>query len=1047
MIPESSGKRRRALLTADEFASLISDVKASSEAESSKESPSPSYSRIANFVSLIGGFDPSRLFPEATESDLRQLLRDCTVATEGRASRWLLKAGARRRWLLPRLKHLTLLLSEIDVVRKRLAESGAPADRLMSTFRNVITGKLLDPSALSRDALADYRTVLGWLPEGVSGLPVDAAEALRRIEIEEILEPFRFLTGYDPATGEDLFVGREAELRRLRAFVDVLESRSLGERFTRGAGRLFRSSSRTLIVSGIGGIGKSTLIAKFVLQHRGANDANFPFTYLDLDRSTLTAAQPATLLLEIARQLGWQYPELQVPLQQLRERIRQSMAEQRDVQRSGYWRDQDIPLLGDRALRRYMSELVSSLREVGIDTPVLLVIDTFEEAQALGQEAVAQMENFEHVAREAFDNLRVVIVGRDSAEGSFDGAQRLTLEEFADQESRRAFLVRRGVEREDARVIAREVTGRPLALMLAARLAREFGVQATKISFTDSFRAKFQQRLIEGILYERILEHIGDTTVRLLVHPGLVLRCIDNDVIRKVIVPVRGLPPLDDEQLGRALNALRNQKDLIHIDETGAIWHRSDVRAQMLELMTAEKPEEVRALHAAAVEYYVDRQAQGLGETLRRDRIEELYHRLAGGYGLDAVAERWSQWARNELASCVGELQDAAGRATLKAMLGSVLMPDEYAILPQAVQVLYVQHSIEQALSRGDSERALTLFTNNERLLPEPFRLEVAPRVFDRAGFVKEAYERYAESRPASEISTTETRTLLEFADFYERWPEVNGTLAEAVLAEVMQRVNAAAAEKLPLPTLAPLAVAAARLERAVSYYNSGARSYVMTPERFAAQIGSIPELSLNDRFWLVALTPNGDFGGLGLVAGVQVTDSIRSQLDMLIELAHTTPYPGFDRQEVVSLAQEIQSASVVGTEYLSRRLGKGVPTWVLFARHIARPATPQWYVPLAHLLLMEFDGALPLERLAMPFKLTTPFAQLPATFDSARSLAQAFAGFDRLGMLHLALKGLGKWDENLREGPFHEYLGHYEQWRQCMLELVDEITDPMFNH
>ncbi|MFM0478762.1 ATP-binding protein [Paraburkholderia strydomiana] len=1044
MITESSGDSRRAILTADELASLMSDVKASSEAEPAKESPSPSYSRIANIASLIGGFDPSRLFPDATESDLRQLLRDCTVATEGTASRWLLKAGARRHWLLPRLKNLTSLLSEMDTVRKRLAESGAPYDRLMNTFRNVITGKLLDPSALSRDALADYRTVLGWLPDGVSGLPVDAGEALRRIEIEEILEPFRFLTGYEPTTGEDLFVGREAELRRLRSFVDVLDSRSMGERLTRSSARLFRSSSRTLIVSGIGGIGKSTLIAKFVLQHRSTNDASLPFAYLDLDRSTLTAAQPATLLLEIARQLGWQYPEQQTPLQHLRERVRQSMAEQREVLRPDYWRDQHIPLLDDRALRRYMSELVSIVRDSVVDTPVLLVIDTFEEAQAMGQEAVAQMENFENVARETFDNLRMVIVGRDSAEGLFNGAQRLTLEEFADQESRRAFLVRRGVEREDARVIAREVNGRPLALMLAARLALEFGLEATKVSLIDSFRAKFRQRLIEGILYERILEHIGDATVRLLVHPGLVLRCIDEEVIRKVIIPVRGLPPLDDEQIGRALDALRNQRDLIRIDETGSIWHRPDVRAQMLELMTTERPEEVRALHAAAVEYYVERQAQGLGETFLRDRIEELYHRLAGGYELDAVAERWIPAAHIELASCVGELQDATGRVTLKAMLGSVLMQEEFARLPRSVQVLYVRYSIRQALSRGDLERALMLFTDNERLLPGPFRLEFAPRVFDQAGYVSEAHKRYVEAGLASGISSTDRHKLLELADFYERWPELDSKLAETVLAELLERINAAAWEKLP-PV--PLIVAATRLERAVIYYNSGARADVMLNERFARQIKGIGEYSLNDRFWLVALTPNNDLDVLGLVAEVPVTDSIRLQLDMLIELAQTMPYLGFDRKEVVWIAEEMRSAPYADVERLSRSSGAGTSTSILFARHIARPATPQWYVPLAHLLLMKCDGALPLKRLAMPFKLTTPFAQLPNAFDTARALAEAFAAFDRLGMLHLALRDLVKADKSLREGPFHECLSHYLRWRHSMLELIDEITDPIFDH
>src|ERR1700738_2907883 len=104
----------------------------------------------------------------------------------------------------------------------------------------------------------------------------------------------------------DLFVGRKDELAQLRAFVDVLASESFTEKATRAGRRVLGGGSRSMLISGTGGVGKSTLIGKFILLHVD-NPAPQPlrFAYLDFDRSTLSAVQPATLLLALIRQIEW----------------------------------------------------------------------------------------------------------------------------------------------------------------------------------------------------------------------------------------------------------------------------------------------------------------------------------------------------------------------------------------------------------------------------------------------------------------------------------------------------------------------------------------------------------------------------------------------------------------------------------------------------------------------------------------------------------------------------------------------------------------------
>ena len=164
------------------------------------------------------------------------------------------------------------------------------------------------------------------------------AEVRRYLERAELLEPLRILTGttggWDGFAVEDRFVGRREELRELRAFVDELASEGVLESVTRGIGRVVRGVESVFDGRGVGvfvieaggGLGKSTLMAKFVLDHALKQSRPFPFAYFDFDRATLQPLEPRQLLLEAIRQVVLQFPAAGPEADKLCQQIRDDLA-------------------------------------------------------------------------------------------------------------------------------------------------------------------------------------------------------------------------------------------------------------------------------------------------------------------------------------------------------------------------------------------------------------------------------------------------------------------------------------------------------------------------------------------------------------------------------------------------------------------------------------------------------------------------------------------------------------------------------------------------
>jgi hypothetical protein len=264
-----------------------------------------------NEIKPLGGFQADR------QSALENLLPNSEIIYDDkRRPQWRLRSEVRREAL--RRLHQANRFADAFA-----ANSGEPDDNLHQLFKAFILGPSPDLDKLTRRQLFSTLQVSEWL----SGLPLPAlpnpAQVRQKLEIEGLLEPLRALVGTH-------FYGRENELNRLSDYVEAREASSFTEQVSRGIRSFFGEQSRPLLfIYGPGGIGKSTLLAKFILDHsnlqQGPEREKVYFTYLDFDRPSLSVEEPLTLLLEALRQLAIQYPENSFSIETVRENWKQRM--------------------------------------------------------------------------------------------------------------------------------------------------------------------------------------------------------------------------------------------------------------------------------------------------------------------------------------------------------------------------------------------------------------------------------------------------------------------------------------------------------------------------------------------------------------------------------------------------------------------------------------------------------------------------------------------------------------------------------------------------
>jgi endonuclease G len=528
-----------------------------------------------------------------TPTDLSRLIAD-SVASPG--GEWALNVDAR-------VAALSSFVSREALRRALETNAPRPTDPLQRALDALIVGPLSSTDAPLDADVPEILEASEWLRAAkIPGLELPDSEALhRRAARIALLRPLRRIVGAH-------FRGRDRELAEIKHLV-------------------VGPPADPLMFHGVGGLGKSVLLAKAALELLEAGTALV--VRLDFDRPTLVPDRPRSLLRELVDQLGPQLPS----------------SASRDALESIV---EEIAGPADEYLKTQVA-LKYFANWLGRDTrPTLLVLDTLEEVQHRGKVQVEGLWELLGQLRDMIPMLRVVLGGRsllpDRAVTSWP---LLELERPAAIDCLEAL----GVSREAAVAVQRLIGGSPLALRLvAALLEREPLPQVTEALSGAEFEARVRAHLREGFVVRRIIGHIHDERVKAIASPSLALRRITPELLDRVLAPACGL----DLQAGdaeRLFVELARETSLVVVDPGASVLrYRPELRPQLLRLLA---PEDLDAVHRRAVLYY-----EKLAGT--ESRAEELYHRLCLDESASTLDDRWTVGVAAYLRGAVDELPQNA---------------------------------------------------------------------------------------------------------------------------------------------------------------------------------------------------------------------------------------------------------------------------------------------------------------------------------------------------------------------------------------------------
>lgn len=657
-----------------------------------------------------GCFLPSNLSGEVRTADQEQtdlLMARCDVMPAGAQRGWQLREPVRRALLLEAREQGLLAAS---------VKHHEPYDALDGEgplLRRVLSGETPDPQRMPLEELTNLATVSQWLA-GTDLARIPEPDALRRlIGTREILDPFRALTGRRVDAGSDgsgdRVVGRADEMEQMRAYVGVIKPEELHFYASRLLDNVWSALTRRdphppLLIRGIGGMGKSTLIAKFILDHALIPGVPLPFVYLDFDRAALAPRQPLQLLIEMAVQLGRLFPPMERALKPLREELRGVIDSQgrnaNRVRREG-------------ATSTELKSFCGSLRDIVERftegrSPVLVVFDTFEVVQ-YDEEAVSGVTSLIAALRnpdgEGWSALRLVVAGRgdlDDIETSVKPVtlKRLTRKATAQLLSRRSASEALALTDREMAALAPALTNSPLDVMVVTRWLKDrepaerrgliedlvSGLEVGEEGVAGEQGARGDELAalrVTGILTRRMIDHIKDPHVRALAFPGLVVRAVTALAIREVMAPASGvstaekpLPAGAEFELHRRLS----REQWLVMQQGKVLRHRPEVRRAMVALMRRKDRAAFERTNDLALNHFLPRAGKE-----PEARAETVYHMLLGGrVPLQDVDAWWSPSIATTLASAVDDLGQRE-QAYLKARLGRRVPTPKLMALPGPV--------------------------------------------------------------------------------------------------------------------------------------------------------------------------------------------------------------------------------------------------------------------------------------------------------------------------------------------------------------------------
>lgn len=655
---------------------------------------SPEVERLA----VLGTFDPGPLRATPAGVSVEHLLCRPLPARGEHPEAVLLE---RRR--IDALAAILRRGGQAELARVRRAvrpDYDTPLQRVLDDFV-LATGRPV--TELSEDELVVALDVWRWATEAVARAELSATVKVTpsRTEIEGRLALLDVIRGVRRLADAGC-LGREREVARLHEYRTAPPV----------PGGL--TADPAMVVYGVGGVGKSTLVARFVMdlyESRGPDD-RWAWAYLDLDRPTLSACEPMVVLNDVIRQVAAQFPE-----------YRRKLEHDEDV---AYRRGKGAGLEASDTATSYRERATSFARDASmVDTALVVVLDTFEELERTRPERAAELFDLFATLASELGSFRLVVSGRGPASIFLTpGRPDRQLHVLPLDDAAAADLLRYFVQREAAAgapalddAMARDIIdlvgGIPLTVRLAAQvLAREGSGAVRDAAARARALDRVRTEVVRGFLYQRILNHISvpdqRTTeeLRRVAQASLVLRRISVGLVEHVLAPALLPPP--ELPAAELFGGLVTQMTMAERDGD-TLRLREELRGPALVALRFHDPALVSRVGDLAVRYY---EAQPRSDDTD---LELAYHRLARG---DLTGPVDADTIRR-LGLSVADFPPSSARMVRDQhapVVGDDLVDWERRTAPE----------VDVALRKGDLPQARTLLAERSERMPgtELHRLE-----------------------------------------------------------------------------------------------------------------------------------------------------------------------------------------------------------------------------------------------------------------------------------------------------------------------------------
>lgn len=591
-----------------------------------------------------------------------------------------------------------------------------PDTLLQNMFISVIQEEKLDISHLNIDELAAFSTIIDWLEHTDIAINMPSIGLIRQ-QINLFRDQERLLT-----LASESFTGRENEINLILS-------------------HLSSNEPRILLISGLGGIGKSALLSQALLSwleyKEGSKSDKNSWVRIDLDHSLVEPERPSTILREAAKQLSRQYLEFNsimndfiIDASKTESRIDYSKLESSD---SSDW----APLGHERLINQFIQNLKFVINTS--NKKIAFWIDTFEEAQFLGRSVVETLLNYINDITCALPNIRVILSGRTPLNiTTFRNIQldHLPLGDLPQQAAIALLgkLIHKlnnkhlDVGSIDIAKTVRRLGGNPLTLQLAARVIVAEGKQSL-INL-----GKIKKEVLQRQLYSRILEHIHNPDLHMLAIPGIIVRQITTPIIIQVLAIPSGLGQINENKAQQLMEEFGKEISLIEVDyENKSLRYRQDIRLLTLNALPREMNNVIRQIDELAVVFW---QTQSGANA----RAEEIYHRLRLKQSSDQLAQRWTLAAAPLLRSTLDELPPQSDQYIwLAGMLNAVVDGSSLEIASQAEWEQQVALEAQRYLIKGEPKKAIDILQERSKRLPGSKLYTIESRAYLFLGNLKKA--------------------------------------------------------------------------------------------------------------------------------------------------------------------------------------------------------------------------------------------------------------------------------------------------------------------